>query len=112
MRFVNGSHREGPLGRTYHEEGMPDVFEKYPDLLDRYRLSEPLHLRPGDATAHSGLVVHGAPENTTDEARWAFIASYFPADTLYTGAPFHNFDGRGLEVNKPFDLPITPIVYP
>jgi ectoine hydroxylase-related dioxygenase (phytanoyl-CoA dioxygenase family) len=108
MRFLTGSHRQGPLGRVVAVK--EDLFETYPDLLDRYEMSEPLHLRPGDATVHDGLCVHGAPTNETDEPRWALIAAYFPGDTLYTGASNHNFNGLGLEVNEPLEHPRFPVV--
>jgi ectoine hydroxylase-related dioxygenase (phytanoyl-CoA dioxygenase family) len=75
-------------------------------------MSPPLHLKAGDATVHSVLVGHGASENQTDEPRWAYICAYIPGDALYTGAPNYNYDGIGLEVNKPIDHPRFPILYP
>jgi ectoine hydroxylase-related dioxygenase (phytanoyl-CoA dioxygenase family) len=110
MRFLSGSQREGCLGRT-RVQGK-GVNEYYPELYDRYELSPELTLRPGDATAHHAGVCHGAPVNSTDEPRWGYIVAYFPGDALYTGAPNHNFDGIGLEVNGPFDHPRFPQVHP
>jgi len=110
MQFLSGSHREGCLGRT-RAQGK-GVKEYYPELLERYELSPPLDLTAGDATVHSSVVCHGAPENTTDEPRWAYIVAYFPGDALYTGAPNHNFDGLGLQPSGPFDHPRFPVVYP
>jgi ectoine hydroxylase-related dioxygenase (phytanoyl-CoA dioxygenase family) len=110
MRFLSGSHHEGPLGRT-RVQGK-SVIEYYPELLTRYELSPPLHLSPGDATAHAQFVCHGAPENTTDRPRWSYHCAYFPADTLYLPVPNHNFDGIGLELNKPLEHPRFPVVYP
>ena len=68
MRFYSGSHKEGPLGDRSH-----DLFADYPYLKERYPLSPPLHLQPGDATVHSQLVIHEAPANTSDAPRWAYI---------------------------------------
>ena len=110
MRFYSGSHREGPLGRGGFT-GVP-LTERYPHISERYELSPPLDLKAGDATVHHGLVVHGAPENTTDIPRWAFILGYHPGDALYTGAPHHIFTPMQLEVDKPIDHPLAPVVYP
>lgn len=101
MRFLNGSHLRGNFGRT-RAQGMATT-EYYPELLEQFETSPPMALAAGDATVHNAQVVHWAPENSTDEPRWGYILAYFPADALWTGAPNHNFDGIGLEVNKPID---------
>jgi Phytanoyl-CoA dioxygenase (PhyH) len=111
MRFRSGSHREGPLGRSFTASTTADVHDVYPRLKERYPLSEPFDFRAGDATCHSQLVLHGAPQNTTDEPRWTYITIYFPADTLYTGASFHGRDRVELQIDKPFEDPHFPIVY-
>jgi hypothetical protein len=107
MRFVSRSHREGPLGR-----GTTDQLEEYPGLLDRLELSPPLHLRPGDATCHDGLTVHGAPANTGTSERWSFILDYFPDDVRYNGAPYKRTDDITLVAGERFDHERFPIVYP
>lgn len=111
MRFLSGSQREGPIGRDGFLQGI-DAVELYPGLLDRYEVSPPIHLKPGDATVHHAAVIHSAPKNSTPEPRWAYIIAFIPADTLYTGAAHHNFDGLGLEVNKPIRHERFPLVYP
>jgi ectoine hydroxylase-related dioxygenase (phytanoyl-CoA dioxygenase family) len=110
MRFLSVSQREGSLGRT-RAQGK-SVIDYYPRLLERYDMSPPLDLKAGDATAHNAYVCHGAPANTTDTPRWAFICTYIPGDTLWTGASNYNYDDIGLEVGKPFDHPRFPVVYP
>jgi ectoine hydroxylase-related dioxygenase (phytanoyl-CoA dioxygenase family) len=110
MRFLSGSQREGSLGRTI--AARQELFDVYSWLTEKYEWSPPLSMKAGDATAHDGNVIHGAPANETGEPRWGFITGYMPADCLYTGAPYHNFDNLGLEVNKPFDHPRCPVVYP
>jgi ectoine hydroxylase-related dioxygenase (phytanoyl-CoA dioxygenase family) len=115
MRFYNGSHREGPLGKMGIAPGSPpvEVPQYYPSLAAQYPLSEPIHLMPGDATVHNGMVVHGAPENGTDRPRWVFLCAYHPADTCYTGAPHHIFSAEiGLEVGKPIKHELFPAIYP
>jgi ectoine hydroxylase-related dioxygenase (phytanoyl-CoA dioxygenase family) len=109
MRFLSGSHREGPMGRCL--VGGGDLLAEYPHLADKYPLSDLLDLRAGDATAHHAGVIHGAPQNTTAEPRWALILAYFPDDALYTGASHHNFNDKGLELNARFEHRDFPVVY-
>jgi hypothetical protein len=111
LRFLSGAHREGPLGRDFGID-QPDLLDRYPFIADRYPQSLPIHLNPGDATCHGSLTVHGAPQNTTPEPRWAYILSYFPDDVLYTGAANPHSDRLGLQPNKSFDHPRFPLVAP
>jgi ectoine hydroxylase-related dioxygenase (phytanoyl-CoA dioxygenase family) len=101
MRFHEGSHRLGWLAPPASE--WPAV--------RALPLSEPLDYRPGDATVHHQHIVHGAPENASDQVRWAYIFSYFPGDAPYLGTPNPHTDGLGLEIGKPFDHPNFPLVY-
>jgi ectoine hydroxylase-related dioxygenase (phytanoyl-CoA dioxygenase family) len=111
MRFLSRSQEAGPLGKMGLLSGA-QVTEYYPELAVRYELSPPLHLHAGDATVHNGLVVHGAPPNSTNHPRWAYIVSYHPADTCYTGAPHHIFSpDLGLEVGKPIRHERFRVVY-
>jgi hypothetical protein len=83
MRFLSGSHREGPLGLV---DGETSLTELYPKLLERYEWSPPLSYRPGDATVHHAWLVHGAPPNTTESPRWSYLFGYVPADVQIHGA--------------------------
>jgi ectoine hydroxylase-related dioxygenase (phytanoyl-CoA dioxygenase family) len=113
MRFYEGSHQAGPLGKTLVDGSRLPVDEYYADIATRYPLSDPIHLNPGDATVHNGMVVHGAPENSTDKLRWVFLCSYHPADTCYTGAPHHIFSpDLGMEIGKPIKHDLFPPIYP
>jgi len=109
LRFLTGSQREGPLGRTLR--GGADLVSQYPWLTERYNCSMPLRLNAGDATVHHGLMVHSAPANTSARPRWTYAINYFPADVCYTGAAFSNTDGLGLEIGKPLDHPRFPVVW-
>ncbi|MFD1938108.1 MULTISPECIES: phytanoyl-CoA dioxygenase family protein [Nonomuraea] len=106
LRFYNGSHRHGLLGRSFTTAG-DDQLTQHP-WLKELELSPPLDLAAGDATVHHALTVHGAPANRHDSPRLSFTVTYFDADTLYTGMPYGQTDGLGLEVNKPFDHPRFP----
>ncbi|GAA1749886.1 phytanoyl-CoA dioxygenase family protein [Nonomuraea bangladeshensis] len=101
LRFYSGSHRHGLLGRSFTRPG-DDQLSQHP-WLKELELSPPLDLAAGDATAHHALTVHGAPANRHDRPRLSFTVTYFDADALYTGLPYAQTDGLGLEVNRPFE---------
>jgi ectoine hydroxylase-related dioxygenase (phytanoyl-CoA dioxygenase family) len=114
MRFYSGSHKLGPLGHNFGlASGDPDVRDTYPWIEKRCPLSKPLNMKPGDATAHSALVLHTAAQNTTNVPRWTYIVMYFPADTLWTGSKLRDEASQNiLKAGEPFDHPNFPIVYP
>ncbi len=111
MRFLNGSHRAGDLGRSLDDPDR-DLAVQYPELFASGTVSPPLHLRIGDATAHDSLVVHSAGENTTDEPRWAYTVALMPADGRYTGRRSALVDFEGLVVGEELDTPQTPLLWP
>jgi hypothetical protein len=115
VRFYSGSQKEGPLGsRTPGSDEAIDLLALYPWLEERYLLSPPVGLKAGDATCHGPLVVHRAPQNTTNSPRWQYVTQYFPADAQWTGAelPAGGNRGRLKEPGQLFDHPDWPVVYP
>jgi ectoine hydroxylase-related dioxygenase (phytanoyl-CoA dioxygenase family) len=120
MRFLSGSHREGPLGRVGRADSsgrlgqaeFNDTTVEYEKLTEIYDWSPPLDLKAGDATAHDGCTVHGGPANTTDDYRWAYIMMFFPDDVLNNGGQSFVVDGLGLEANKHIDHPRLRVLYP
>ena len=109
LRFIDRGHRLGMLGRYSHVESI-DMVDAYPGTAEHCGISPPLELNAGDCTIHDALTPHSAGPNLTDAVRWGLAMTYFPADTLYTGAPHRSFDGLGLEINEPFDHPNFPVV--
>jgi ectoine hydroxylase-related dioxygenase (phytanoyl-CoA dioxygenase family) len=109
MRFVTGAHREGPLGMVMHEASNgKDLLEQLPKLTELYELSPPFHYQPGDATVHAGYAIHGAPPNSTERDRWAYIFGYIPAETRY-------INGKSVRPEierRPPDDADCPVVYP
>ena len=81
MRFVNRSHREGPLGSIRNQDGdtlaggvvgyraKGDLLAQYPLLPEVLGMSAPeeTHYQLGDCTVHHGYCVHGTsrPSTTT-----------------------------------------------
>jgi hypothetical protein len=114
LRFLSGSHRAGPLGRYGRRaDGASrtiDIVDTYPAVAEEFPESPPLHLRVGDATVHDALTVHAAPANSTALTRWVYSITWFPAETLYTGANSYHTDRLGLTVDEPFDDERFPVV--
>ena len=104
MRFMSGSHHAGVLGTILDWDTSDRIMDRYPYLRDRYRMCEPLHYRPGDATFHHSLTVHGAPENSSTSNRWGYICTGITADCLFTAAPTER-DPRPTTVANRLDLP-------
>lgn len=105
LRFLTGSHRFGLMEPPY------DRWK----CLDHCRWSEPLKMRPGDATVHCTEVVHRAPQNSGADTRWACLLAYFPANSKYNGMPSFNtyglFQAGELKIGEPLDHPDVPLVY-
>jgi ectoine hydroxylase-related dioxygenase (phytanoyl-CoA dioxygenase family) len=99
MRFVSPQDITDEVWKIVREN---ELLESYTILEERGILSPPLHLQPGDATVHSGATLHSAPENTTDEMRWAYNVSMFPARSTWTGAVSWPNDGTEMEIGKTF----------
>ncbi len=112
LRFYSGSHRLGPLG--LHDDDHESVLASYGALMEAegVRLSEPVELRPGDATIHSSMTIHCAPSNTTDQWRIGYVLAYMPADSRYTGAPYYNVADTDIKMGGEFNHVRFPIIYP
>lgn len=110
MRYLNGSHRAGLLGRFVHRTDGYDLLDHAPELRERFPISDPLHMAPGDIAVHDRMTLHYAPENETDSTRYVYTVSWFNRDALYTGMPCHRMDGLGLKINEPLDHPNFPAI--
>ncbi|WP_213576560.1 phytanoyl-CoA dioxygenase family protein [Rhodococcus sp. USK13] len=101
LKFMPGSHREGPLGRFSRAPG-DDIRNTYPYLEDKYGFAGGTALKAGDATVHYDLTVHGADQNATPNPRAAYTLRYMPTDVVYTGAPHRHFDAFKLTPGELF----------
>lgn len=109
MQHLNGSHRERPMGCVQFnaDQTLEDL---HPELWERYELSPPHHLQPGDVLAHDSLTVHYAQANQTNRLRWVYTSYRIPANALNNGIPNPRFEEFGFEMWKPFEHPKFPIV--
>lgn len=69
-----------------------------------------MRMKAGGVTYHDGLTFHYAGANTTDKPRHALAIIYMPEGINYNGKSHIVTDGLGLEVGKPFDHELFPIL--
>lgn len=110
MVHLSGSHREPPGGLFGYDKD--DAREVYPELFERYKVSEPRDYNPGDAMFHHCLTWHSAGMNKTNKLRWAITNQRMSASVRYTGQPSGNTDDMGLVPIQRYDHPNFPTVYP
>jgi len=106
MRFVDRSHKMGPVGR-YVLPGH-DWLAAHPE--DAANMTPAPALRAGCATIHDGFTLHGSDPNTWDQPRVAYTLAYFRADALFNGMPTRWTDGLGLKLDAPLDHDMFPLV--
>lgn len=99
LTFLSGSHREGSLGR-FNYDAQDDARRTHPWLEKKYTLVSGHTMKPGDATVHLDLTVHGAGPNLTPKDRAAYSLRYSPRDVRYTGAPHRLFDKLGIKPDE------------
>jgi ectoine hydroxylase-related dioxygenase (phytanoyl-CoA dioxygenase family) len=110
LRYLEGSHVEGPLGFQSDSVGDPDIREQFPDLQQR-RVVAGDAIKAGDARAHWDLTVHGSGPNEGTAPREAWVARYIRVDTIYNGVSHSHFDRfdltRGDRFAKHPDFPLV-----
>lgn len=84
LKYLRGTHTEGPLGAY-------DFLDGNPQLQDREVVGAPA-LKAGDAQAHWDLTVHGAGPNNGSRQRDATAFRYHRSDVAYTGLKHPHFD--------------------
>ena len=80
LRYLRGSHLEGPLGLIEAR----DIRDIYPHLRDS-EIVAGTAMKAGDAQAHWDLTIHGAAMNEGPGRRDALAVRYMRSDTIYTG---------------------------
>jgi ectoine hydroxylase-related dioxygenase (phytanoyl-CoA dioxygenase family) len=96
LKYLEGSHTEGPLGLA----GKVDLAKTYPEVMRRKVVAGEA-LRAGDASAHWDLTVHGAGPNASERVREAYVVRYSPTETIYTGLGHPHYDNFNLEIGQP-----------
>jgi ectoine hydroxylase-related dioxygenase (phytanoyl-CoA dioxygenase family) len=111
LAFAAGSHVDGPLS----DIGISDASEEHFDqlLLERgLAVDEPVAMRAGDASFHSGWTVHKALGNSSDRMREVMTVIWF-ADGLTVLDPANPAQANDLATwlpgLAPGDLAATPV---
>ncbi len=117
MVFASGSQRRGYLGKLPISDESEEVFKQF--IAERgYELSEAGAMAAGDATFHSGWILHGAPSNQSARAREVMTIIYFADGACVTEPVNPNQERditRWLPGLNPGDLAassLNPLVYP
>jgi ectoine hydroxylase-related dioxygenase (phytanoyl-CoA dioxygenase family) len=116
MTFVSGSYHFGYLGKFPISDESQSRFEQFIKERD-LSLSYGTAMAAGDATFHSGWMLHSAPENITNSTREAMTIIYF-ADGARIAEPENKNQENDLKTwlpdLKPGDLaasPLNPLLY-
>jgi ectoine hydroxylase-related dioxygenase (phytanoyl-CoA dioxygenase family) len=106
MRFIDGSHKWGPVGREHFP--LDKWLAEDPKRADL--ITPPPALKAGSVTIHDGYMLHGSDANKWNQTRIGFTLVYFRADALFNGMPAHHTDGLGLKQDEPLEHEFFPIV--
>ena len=97
LRYLAGSHLEGPLGLIEKR----DIRDAYPQLRELETVGGKA-LKAGDAQAHWGLTLHGSGANKGTQRREAAAFRYHRSDVVYTGLTHPHYDTFKLTPGKKF----------
>jgi hypothetical protein len=108
MRFIASKDLSDEVRQIIADNSVEDSI---PLLEELGVISEPMTMKPGDATCHRADTLHGAPANTTSEPRWAHDQTMMPADTKFSGTHFFiSRNVEGVEKGQPFPDHRYPII--
>lgn len=115
MMFATGSHREGPLIAKSISEKAGEEFEEL--VRKRNYPVASYELKAGDATFHSGWVIHGAHSNTGVDPREVLTIIYYEdgarlvePETQYRKVDMEAFH-PGQRPGEPAASPLNPLLY-
>lgn len=98
LRYLEGSHKEGPLGFIEVDRDIRDI---NPQLRDM-KVAGGKALKAGDAQAHWDLTVHGSAVNTGSRRRSALSVRFHRPDAIYNGIAHPHYDKFGMKPGERF----------
>lgn len=124
IEYIRGSHRWGkaflPLDMAdpkSHYGADVSSFTPTPDI-DAQRDAHDIltwNMEPGDCLVHHGYALHGAPGNSSNQARRVFIARWTGDDVRYRSTKHQRlapgFPHCGLREGAPMDCETFPVVW-
>ena len=115
MTFVDGSHREGMLGKFEISDESERFFGR---MIKERGLATHSYgaMSAGDATFHAGWTMHGAPPNPSRSLREVMTIIYVSADARMTVPDEHQSDEaamwlRGLAPGDVVSGPLHPVTW-
>ena len=116
MHFASGSHRDGFAGHFEISDASEDAYTTL--IKERgYNVSQCGDMKAGDASFHSGLVLHGAPGNFTENRREVMTVIYYEDGTRLMEPDNPNRanalknDFRGLKAGDVAATPRNPVLW-
>ncbi len=116
MRFASGSHSVGYLGDLPISDESQDTINRFIEEKG-YPISNCGAMKAGDATFHSGWMLHGAPGNASDTLREVMTIIYFADGAQVGHADNANRQNDlrtwlpGLHPGDPAASELNPLVY-
>lgn len=98
LRYLEGSHREGPLGIIEVDRDIRDVYPQLRELKEAGGKA----MKAGDAQAHWDVTVHGSAVNTGARRRSALSLRFHRPDAIYNGIPHPHYDQFGMKPGQRF----------
>ena len=80
MRFLPGTHVLGHLTYQLSEQDEANVLNQTIPEIERYGLPVDVHLKAGEASIHSDLLLHGSEANVSDRRRCGLTLRYTAGD--------------------------------
>jgi len=80
MRFVSGSHLQGPIGFRASDASERNVLDQTVDDVERFGPLVDVELLAGEASIHSDLLLHSSHENNSDRRRCGLTLRYCTPD--------------------------------
>nr|CAA9247240.1 Phytanoyl-CoA dioxygenase [uncultured Armatimonadetes bacterium] len=80
MRFIEGSHRFGPVTHLPSEAAEDNVLNLKVEDAERYGRAVDDVLRAGEVSLHNDLLLHGSEANTSDRRRCGLTLRYCAAE--------------------------------
>ena len=108
MRMFSGSHRRGVLAHvdTFGRDNMLSRGQKVVEDLDE-RAATDIVLRPGEASVHHTVTVHGSEPNRSDRPRIGFAVTYVVPEARLAGPRTGATLVRGANTHDHFDIETT-----
>ena len=108
LRMFRGSHRRGVIAHvdTFGEDNMLSRGQKVVEELEESDATD-IVLRPGEASVHHTVTVHGSEPNRSERPRIGFAITYVVPEATLSGPRTGATLVRGVNTHDHFDIETT-----